>query len=124
MTKRLKNGRFPKGTSGNLHGRPKGSKNQTALIEEVFNTRISVTENGKRKMVSKREAALIQLANKAASGDLRAAKMLEDLHERHCKSGALSPRIPPEPLPLKESLTEEEAQKLYMEAIKDARSAE
>jgi Family of unknown function (DUF5681) len=37
---------------------------------------VSINENGKRKVITKTEAALKQLSNKAASGDLRAIKEL------------------------------------------------
>ena len=68
--------RFQKGQSGNPTGRRKGAKNVATLLNQVLNERVSVTENGKRKRITKLEAMLKQLANKAASGDHRAIKML------------------------------------------------
>jgi hypothetical protein len=38
-----------------------------------------VEENGKRRTVTKLEAALLQLTNKAAAGDLRAVQLLATL---------------------------------------------
>ena len=69
--------RFKKGQSGNPRGRPK--KNLAALLAAALNKRVSVTENGKRRQISKREAVIAQLVNKSASADLRATKMLIDM---------------------------------------------
>jgi Family of unknown function (DUF5681) len=68
--------RFQKGQSGNPRGRCKGSKNVATLFAQVLNERVTVTENGKRRTITKREAILKQLANKAASGDYRAMKLV------------------------------------------------
>jgi hypothetical protein len=40
---------------------------------------VTVTENGKRRQVTKREAVTAQLVNKSASAELRATKMLIDM---------------------------------------------
>jgi hypothetical protein len=40
---------------------------------------VTVTENGKRRQVTKREAVIAQLVNKSASAELRATKMLIDM---------------------------------------------
>lgn len=71
--------RFQKGQSGNPTGRRKGSKNVATLLEQVLNERVVVTENGKRKRITKLQAMLKQLANQAASGDHRAIKQLMPL---------------------------------------------
>lgn len=57
--------RFQKGQSGNPKGRRKGLKNVATLLEQVLDERVMVTENGKRKSITKLEAMLKQLANKA-----------------------------------------------------------
>ena len=41
--------------------------------------KVTVTENGKRRQVTKREAVIAQLVNKSASAELRATKMLIDM---------------------------------------------
>lgn len=66
-----KEGRFQKGKSGNPSGRPKGSPNFRTAIKKAFSEKVAIVENGKRKKISKLDAAAKQLANKAASGDPR-----------------------------------------------------
>lgn len=114
MTDEAQNNRgwFKKGVSGNPKGRPKGARNKSNILEEIVNALVPVTENGKRKMITKREAALIQLANKAASGDLSATKMLEDIYGRHCKENPFSLRMLLEPSASIELATEEGAKNL------------
>lgn len=67
---------FQKGKSGNSSGRPK----QPPSIGEVFRkvAKQKVTANGPngQQCMSKLEASMTQLINKAASGDLKAMKVL------------------------------------------------
>jgi len=70
--------RFRPGQSGNTKGRPKGEKNTATIWNEELNARIPVTENGKRKTISKRRAYIKQVTNKAASGDLKAVATIEN----------------------------------------------
>ena len=76
-----KHTRFRKGQSGNPTGRRKGSLNMATLLERALNERVAVTENGKYKTITKLEAMLKQLANKAASGDTRVIRLLIPLAE-------------------------------------------
>ena len=50
-----------------------------ALLAAAPNEKVTVTENGKRQQVTKREAVIAQLVNKSASAELRATKMLIDM---------------------------------------------
>jgi hypothetical protein len=68
--------RFRPGQSGNPAGRPRGAKNFATAIEEELLARVTVTENGKRKRISKREVIAKHLVNKAAGGDLKAIPLL------------------------------------------------
>src|ERR1700730_5567559 len=67
---------FGKGHSGNPRGRSKGSHNLSTLLDGALNERVIVSENGKRKRITKREAILKQLENKAASGDPKSIQVL------------------------------------------------
>lgn len=71
--------RFKKGQSGNPKGRTKKNKNWATVLIETLNEKVAINENGKRKKITKLEAMAKQTANKAASGDVRAARMLFDL---------------------------------------------
>jgi hypothetical protein len=82
--------RFSKGQSGNPKGRPKGAKNLATLLVKVGRERVRVTINGRTRTITKLEAILLQLANKAISGEDRAAKEilhLLSLYEESDKSG-------------------------------------
>ena len=68
--------RFKKGQSGNPTGRPKGTPNFATALEQALNEQVVVNEGGQRRTVSKLEATVAQLVNKAAMGDLRATKQL------------------------------------------------
>ena len=71
--------RFKKGASGNPKGRPKGSVNVATAFAKALREKVVINERGQRKTVTKLEAALKQLVNKAASGDLRALRQLLEL---------------------------------------------
>ncbi len=64
--------RFRNGRSGNPKGRPKGSRALANIWLRAMNEKVTINENGQRRRITKQEAAIKQLANKAASGDKRA----------------------------------------------------
>jgi hypothetical protein len=69
-------GRFQKGRSGNPRGRPKRTESFAQLARRTLNERIVIKENGERRSITKQQAALKQLVNRAAAGDLRAFREL------------------------------------------------
>ena len=71
--------RFRKGQSGNPRGRPKGKRNAATTIMRALDAKVTINENGRRREITKFEAAITQLANKAATGDLRALGMVTAL---------------------------------------------
>ena len=73
------NAQFKKGQSGNPKGRRKGSRNLASIIKKTVNDTVPVTENGRRRVITKLEAAVKQLVNKAASGDPKATQSLLQL---------------------------------------------
>jgi hypothetical protein len=88
---------FPKGRSGNPNGRPKGSKNLATLIRQAAYDKIVVTlKNGKKRKLTRIEAALLQLALKAAQGDTTAIQRLADMVDEVEKRAAAArpPEVP------------------------------
>ncbi len=71
-----KTGQFKKGQSGNPRGRSKGSKNFSTVVESTLNQPVEVNENGRRKTITKEQAMMTQLINKAAAGDARATQQV------------------------------------------------
>lgn len=74
-----KHAQFKKGQSGNPDGRPKGTLNLATVLERTLREEVVVNENGRRKVITKLEAAITQLINKSASGDLKAVALLTGL---------------------------------------------
>ena len=68
--------RFKRGKSGNPNGRPKGTLNFATTLLRTLREIVVINENGRRREITKLEAAVKQLVNKAASGDLRALTQL------------------------------------------------
>ena len=60
-----------------------------------LNASVPVTENQKRKNISKLSASLKQVANQGASGDLRAAKLTLDLALKAEREQEALPQAPP-----------------------------
>jgi hypothetical protein len=67
---------FQKGVSGNPKGRPKGSQNLATLFRKITYEKVRV--NGPRgpRWMTKLEAGITQLANRAATGDPKATREL------------------------------------------------
>lgn len=75
--------RFQPGRSGNPAGRSKGALNLGTLLGKALAAKVAVKDaSGRRRKISKLEAALTQLVNKAAGADLRAIRLLVDLDRR------------------------------------------
>jgi hypothetical protein len=71
--------RFKAGKSGNPRGRPKGTLNMATVLERTLREKVVINERGRRKTITKLEAAIKQLTNKAASGELKALQLLAAL---------------------------------------------
>jgi hypothetical protein len=70
---------FKKGRSGNPKGRPRRASRDADILDllrSALNEKVTVTENGERKKITKAEAMAKQLVNKGAAGDARAIQML------------------------------------------------
>src|ERR1051325_3804945 len=68
--------RFRKGQSGNRRGRPRGSRNLATLVHQALEEKVVVTEDGRRRKISKRQAIVAQLVNRSAQADLKATQIL------------------------------------------------
>ena len=62
-------GQFKKGASGNPKGRPKGATNFITLLEKELAQKIVVTENGRKKTVTRMQAMVKRLVGGALHGD-------------------------------------------------------
>ena len=80
--------RFRKGQSGNPRGRPRGSKNLSTLLTDALNEPVDVTEDGKRRTISKRELGVRQLVNKFAMAEAQATKILLGLMQERDRLAA------------------------------------
>ncbi len=81
-----KSGQFHKNDGRHRPGRPKGSKNIATLVLEAAAAKIVVTIDGKKRRISKSQAACIQLANKGAMGNetlmLKFIDLIADIEAR------------------------------------------
>jgi hypothetical protein len=68
--------RFVKGQSGNPRGRPPGAQNMKTLLTRALNELVVVTDHGGRRKVSKRQAIVTQIVNRAARPDFKAIPIL------------------------------------------------
>ena len=60
-------------------GRPRGAKNLATLVGQALDQKVSVSEQGRHRKVTKREAIIKQLVNQSATADWRAVKILLDM---------------------------------------------
>ena len=77
---------FTAGESGNPKGRPKGSRPVGAVLQDIIQQKVSVTENGKTRRIPALEVIIRRLANDAMRSDPRAIKLLLSLVDRYGKS--------------------------------------
>ena len=95
--------RFQPGRSGNPKGRPRQQRTVGALLQQALSKKVKIQENGVTKYLTTEQVALMQLANKAAKGDLRAMKLVFDLKDRYQGPSGQQPfviRVEPEDLKL------------------------
>ena len=91
-----KSGQFKKGRSGNPKGRPKGTKNLASVVLKESRQPVRINGLGRTRMVTKLEAAVMQIGNKAAQGELRAIREFVHLIDR--SEQAVSSATAPETL--------------------------
>jgi len=90
-----KHSQFKPGQSGNPSGRPKRSNTITALLKEELEAKVTVTENGVKKTITKREAMVRQVVNGGLKGKatdtLRLLQRLETLLPREVEPETAEP---------------------------------
>jgi Family of unknown function (DUF5681) len=68
---------FKKGQSGNLRGRPKGSKNLATIIKEaLLERKVSMRDRDKSRRVSALEGMILQQTNKGLQGDIKSVSLM------------------------------------------------
>lgn len=70
------NRQFKPGQSGNPRGRPKGSKDLVTVAAKALSRLVKVRENGKTRTLTKWEAMIEIMVNKAVAGDPKAFAMV------------------------------------------------
>lgn len=78
-----KSTQFKPGVSGNPKGKPKGSRPVGALLQQIIQQKIAVSENGKTRRLPVLEIMLRRLANEAMRGEQRSIKFLLSLLEHY-----------------------------------------
>jgi hypothetical protein len=87
-----KSGQFEKGKSGNPKGRPKNSINLTTTVLKESRQLVHIKGPHGTRAVTKLKAAVMQICNKSAQGDLRASREFFSLVQRSEESAATGSR--------------------------------
>jgi len=74
-----KKSRFKEGETGNSKGRPKGKRNIATVLNAILNEKVIINENGRKRSVTKLEASIKQVVNRATAGDLPSMRLLIQL---------------------------------------------
>lgn len=74
--------RFKPGQSGNPQGRPKGLKSLSQLVSRELDRRVFLTEEGRRRRVSKREVLAKQITKDALAGNAKARETVFGLDQQ------------------------------------------
>ncbi|MBV6489591.1 MAG: hypothetical protein GHHEDOFH_03587 [Pseudorhodoplanes sp.] len=85
---------FKPGQSGNPRGRPKGTRNLGTDLKDILGRRVSIREDGKERRISRQEALLLSLYNKALRGDVRAATAIINMLSKLAPASAKPPEAP------------------------------
>jgi hypothetical protein len=74
-----KHTQFKKGQSGNPSGKAKGTLNIATVLENTLRQTVVIVDGAEKKTMSKLEAAVKQLVDKAIQGDMYALRLLSVL---------------------------------------------
>ena len=78
-----KHSRFKPGQSGNPRGRPRKNRSIEAMIKRELDQTVALKEGGREIRLTKREALIKQLVNRAISGDLKPMQLVLAHLEKH-----------------------------------------
>lgn len=84
---------FKPGQSGNPKGRPKGIRPLGALLTEILQQRIPVTEDGRTRRLPALLVMLRRLANDGMRGDKKAIQFLLTLVDRYGQAADAVPQL-------------------------------
>jgi hypothetical protein len=79
-----KHSRFKPGQSGNPGGRKKGSVNVKTAVRQALESHVELTENGQKRSVSLLDALVLNLAQQALRGNVKAIQVTLSLAEQYC----------------------------------------
>lgn len=71
-----KRSQFKPGESGNPKGRVKGQRNLKSDLTSLLNKPVTIREGGELRRVSRQEAILLSLFEKAVRGDVKASSQM------------------------------------------------
>jgi Family of unknown function (DUF5681) len=78
---------YQPGQSGNLKGRPKGTRNASSMAREVLERPVTVKVKGRWREMTVRRAAYLRLAEKAVAGDAKSFDYLLSLEREERPPG-------------------------------------
>lgn len=78
-----KHSRFKPGQSGNPRGRPRKNRSIESMIKRELDQTVMLKEGGREIRLSKREALIKQLVNRAISGDLKPMQLVLAHLQKH-----------------------------------------
>ena len=115
---------FQKGQSGNPRG-PGGKKGLAAMLAVALDEPVTITINGRRRRMTKREAIVAQMVDKSTRADLRAIKMLADMQkEAEAKAGTAPPELAQSTAPAKLTAEDREVVELFVARLRRQIAAE
>jgi hypothetical protein len=106
--------RWKRGHSGNPKGRPKGAKNMVTIFNDTLNKKIDITENGRLRKVTVREAIVLKITNQALKGDPRAISTILAKEPEIAAAGE-SASIPT----ITKDMTPKQAAEIYQRFLRD-----
>jgi len=89
-----KSTRFQPGQSGNPKGRRRAKKDQTAMLKEALEQKLSIEIGGEKRMITALEALYKQVLKAALKGDLKASKLLFEMYAEIPDTPQIAKKIP------------------------------